>query len=408
MKIEKKTLYTAAGFVFAAIFFAWALENWNVFTQGLGNIFALFSPLLVGFCIAFVLNVPMRFLERFLFPHAQHKRIVKLRRPLALVIALCFIVAVLSLVVTLVVPELVNAFTVLGDSTARFLTQAQKWAIENATTFPELKDWLTNLQLNWAEIGKTALSYVTDGASGLLAGATHFVVGLTGGVMQFIIAFIFSIYILLDKENLKRQFSRLFQTVLPAKGCANLFFIGRLSARTFASFVTGQCTEACILGTLCWLGMTLLQFPYAPMIGALVGFTALIPIVGAFIGTFVGAFMIVMTGNLMQAVWFVVFLLVLQQIEGNLIYPRVVGSSVGLPALWVLAAVTVGGSISGIVGMLFAVPVCSVIYALTRLMVQHHMDGTALPPDAPDIPLPEPPMQKPAAPRKPTKRGGKA
>ena len=143
-----------------------------------------------------------------------------------------------------------------------------------------------------------------------------------------------------------------------------------LSARTFASFVTGQCCEACILGTLCWLGMTLLRLPYAPMIGALVGFTALIPIVGAFIGTIVGAFMIGMV-DIVQAVWFVVFLLTLQQIEGNLIYPRVVGSSVGLPAMWVLIAVTIGGAVSGIGGMLFAVPVVSILYSLSRMYTEH-------------------------------------
>lgn len=373
MKLEKKTIFTVAGLAFAAIFFAWALQNWKTFSGSIRWVLTLFSPLFVGFCIAFVLNVPMRFLERHLFAHTEHPVLRKLRRPIAILISLCFIAAVLTMVFTLVVPELINAFTVLGTSLAKFFTHAQAWAMENASAYPELKTWIAQLQLNWGEIGKTAIAYVTSGASGLLAGATQFAVGLAGGIMEFVIAFIFSLYMLAGKEHLKAQCGRFCHAFLPEKLARAFFFIGSMAKRTFASFVTGQCTEACILGTLCWLGMSLFRFPYAPMIGALVGMTALIPIVGAFIGTVVGAFMILMTGNWLQAIWFVVFLLTLQQIEGNLIYPRVVGSSVGLPPIWVLAAVTVGGSIWGIVGMLFAVPVCSVLYALLRLVMHRRL-----------------------------------
>ena len=377
MKLDKKTLYQGAGLLFAAIFFAWALNNWNVFSGSVGSIFSLFTPIFLGFCIAFVLNVPMRFLEGHILPRTQRKGLRKLRRPLCVLISLCFIIAILVLVSELVVPELINAFTVLSQSLTVFFVDAQEWAMANAEMFPELKEWLAGLELNWAELGKTAFTYVTSSATGLLSGATQFVVALAGGITQTLIAFIFALYMLMDKEHLKQQLSRLCSALLPKKYADGLFFVANLSKRTFASFVTGQCTEACILGVLCWLGMLVFRFPYAPMIGALVGVTALIPIMGAFVGTVVGAFMIVMTGNWVQAIWFVVFLLVLQQIEGNVIYPRVVGSSVGLPSIWVLAAVTVGGSLWGIAGMLFAVPLCSVLYALLRLYVQKRLDTPA-------------------------------
>ena len=172
-------------------------------------------------------------------------------------------------------------------------------------------------------------------------------------------------YILLGKEKFKHQLIVLGQAFLPQRACNALAHVGKVAARTFAKFVSGQCIEACILGTLCWLGMLLFRFPYAPMVGALVGISALVPIVGALVGTVVGAFMIMMVDPIL-AVWFVVFLLVLQQIEGNLIYPRVVGSSVGLPPVWVLVAVTVGGSLYGVAGMLFGVPTASVAYTLVK------------------------------------------
>lgn len=212
--------------------------------------------------------------------------------------------------------------------------------------------------------------------------------GIVGGVFNAIMAFIFALYILLGKEKLKSQTARVCVAFLPRKWADSLFFVANMASRTFAKFVSGQCTEACILGTLCWLGMSLLRLPYAPMIGALVGITALIPIVGAWVGLIVGAFMIGME-SLTQALIFVIFLLVLQQVEGNLIYPRVVGSSVGLPPIWVLAAVTVGGSLWGIAGMLFAVPVCSILHALLRLGVHRRLEAQAAAGASVPAPTPE-------------------
>ncbi|MDD3430020.1 MAG: AI-2E family transporter, partial [Oscillospiraceae bacterium] len=200
--------------------------------------------------------------------------------------------------------------------------------------------------------------------------------------INFVVAFIFAIYIIMIKEQLKTQISHTVFAYLPQKVALRLTEIVKLSSRIFANFITGQCLEAVILGSLCAVTMSIFRLPYAAMVGALVGVTALIPIVGAFIGTFVGAFMIMMV-NPLQAVEFVIVLLVLQQIEGNLIYPRVVGSSVGLPAMWVLAAVTVGGGLMGVLGMLVGVPLCSIIYALMQQSVHSRLKAKELTADGP-------------------------
>ena len=284
---------------------------------------------------------------------------------MCILVSLVLILAILTAVVMLVVPELVNAFGVLADQIPVFLKNAQAWLLANGDAFPALQDWLSAAQIDWNSIGQTLLGYVTTGAGNLLGGTVHVVTGIAGGATNTIIAFIFALYILLGKEKFKHQLIVLGQAFLPQRACNALAHVGKVAARTFAKFVSGQCIEACILGTLCWLGMLLFRFPYAPMVGALVGISALVPIVGALVGTVVGAFMIMMVDPIL-AVWFVVFLLVLQQIEGNLIYPRVVGSSVGLPPVWVLVAVTVGGSLYGVAGMLFGVPTASVAYTLVK------------------------------------------
>ncbi|MEG0109815.1 MAG: AI-2E family transporter, partial [Oscillospiraceae bacterium] len=229
-----------------------------------------------------------------------------------------------------------------------------------------------SLNIPWQDLSKTIFDFIKNGATGLLGGTVTMLSGIFNGVFNMVVAFIFALYILLNKEKLKSQLKRILQAYLPEKRTATVLEIARFSSNTFAHFISGQCIEACILGSLCWLGMLLFRFPYAPMVGALVGITALIPIIGAFVGTVVGGFMIFMIDPI-QALWFVIFLLVLQQIEGNVIYPRVVGSSVGLPAMWVLAAVTVGGGLFGVVGMLFAVPTFSIVYTLLRRNVNKRL-----------------------------------
>ena len=372
MKLDKPTLLRLALVLGGCVVLYWALCNLALLGAALGMLAGVLFPLTLGFCIAFVLNVPMRFLERHLFLRTQKPVLKRLRRPLCILISLVFILAVLTAVFWLVVPELVNALVVLANTVPPFLSKATAWLQDNADRFPQLESWLAGLDIDWAKTGRDIITYLTGQFSSLLGGTVQVISATVGGVTNVVIAFILALYILLGKEKLKAQCTAVCRAFLPERFAKGLLYVARLSSDTFASFVTGQCIEACILGTLCWLGMTLFRFPYAPMIGALVGFCALIPIVGAVIGTVVGAFMIMMVDPV-QAILFVIFLLTLQQIEGNLIYPRVVGSSVGLPAIWVLASVTVGGSLWGIGGMLFAVPVCSILYTLMRRVTQYRL-----------------------------------
>lgn len=355
--------------VLGGIGFFWILQNYLLVLSIGGWVFGLLQPLFIGFCIAFVLNVPMRFLEGHLFTRTKKPILQALRRPLCILISIVFIVTVLSVIFLLVIPELLNAFGVLAKSIPLFLDAVlkglQNWSAENADAIPSLQQWLANLKIDWAGIGRSLITFATTGAGNLLGSTVQVATSIAGSLTNLMFSFFLALYMLLRKEKLIRQIRAVLRAVFPLAAVRRIEAVLSLSARIFASFITGQCTEACILGTLCWLGMTLLRLPYAPMIGALIGFTALIPIVGAFMGTIIGAFMIAMV-NPMSAVWFVVFLLTLQQFEGNLIYPRVVGSSVGLPGIWVLSAVTIGGAISGIVGMLFSVPVASILYALVR------------------------------------------
>ena len=355
--------------VLGGIGFFWILQNYLLVLSIGGWVFGLLQPLFIGFCIAFVLNVPMRFLEGHLFTRTKKPILQALRRPLCILISIVFIVTVLSVIFLLVIPELLNAFGVLAKSIPLFLDAVlkglQNWSAENADAIPSLQQWLANLKIDWAGIGRSLITFATTGAGNLLGSTVQVATSIAGSLTNLMFSFFLALYMLLGKEKLIRQIRAVLRAVFPLAAVRRIEAVLSLSARIFASFSTGQCTEACILGTLWRLGMTLLRLPYAPMIGALIGFTALIPIVGAFMGTIVGAFMIAMVDP-MSAVWFVVFLLTLQQFEGNLIYPRVVGSSVGLPGIWVLSAVTIGGAISGIVGMLFSVPVASILYALVR------------------------------------------
>ena len=373
MKLDKTTLLHLGLVLGGCVVLYWALCNLAVLAVALGALARVLFPLTLGFCIAFVLNVPMRFLERHLFPHTKKNALNRLRRPLCILISLLFILAVLAVVIRLVVPELVNAFVVLANTVPPFLTRITAWLRDNADQYPQLESWMASLDIDWAQTGREIFTYLTNRFSSLVDSTVQVISGTVGGLTNAVIAFILALYILLGKEKLKSQCAAVCRAFLPERVSNVVTSVARLSSNTFASFVTGQCIEACILGTLCWLGMSLFRLAYAPMIGALVGICALIPIVGAVIGMVVGAFMILMVDPL-QAVLFIVFLLALQQIEGNLIYPRVVGSSVGLPAIWVLASVTVGGSLWGIGGMLFAVPVCSILYTLARQVTRQRLE----------------------------------
>lgn len=323
----------------------------------------LFSPLILGIILALILNVVMRPIEKALFPRTNNRRLKKMRRPFAVVISIFLVAGIFIFVVCLIVPELVKALYIIAEGLISLGKSLSQWSSSIAMSDTALGRLAESLDFDLAALQNKVINWITETGPQIAAEAANAFSGIGSGIFNFVVGLVFSIYILLDKENLKKQATRLVSTWFPEKTSGVIIHIADVSNVTFRSFVAGQTTEAVILGTLCAVGMLILQIPYAAMIGALIGVTALIPIFGALIGTVIGAIMIV-SEDPFKAVVFIIFLLILQQVEGNVIYPKVVGSKLGLPGMWVLAAVTVGGSLAGVLGMLLGVPAFSVLYTL--------------------------------------------
>lgn len=326
-------------------------------------VLGLFTPLTIGFFMALILNVPMRFFENHLWPKAKRKIANKLRRPTAFLLSLVVILGILTGVILLVVPEIVDAVMLVAHSTMDIVNELAQ--LKQAEDLESLPFGNILVKINWSGIADSVEKWIKQQSGTIVNGAMDTVIALVGGVVDFCFAVIFSIYILFSKETLKAQAKRLVRAWLPEKGGNYLIHVTSVANGVFRNFVAGQTIEAIILGSLCALGMFILRIPYAPMVGALVGVCALIPVVGAFIAGGVGAFMI-FTESPLKALIFIIFLILLQQLEGNLIYPRVVGSQINLPAIWVLAAVTVGSAVAGPLGILLGIPVASTAYVLIR------------------------------------------
>ena len=319
------------------------------------------APIFVGLVLAYVINILMSFYERHFFKKSQKKLVKRLRRPLCLVASLITLAGIIALVICLVAPQFVDCLKMLVDKAPQALTTATQkitsldFLPQNLVEQIKAIDWQSKID----SVAKTLSSGIGD----VLTVAFAAVSSVFTAATTSIIGLIFAIYLLLDKDRLIAESKKITNRFVPEKHKVKVTNILSITNDAFHRFIVGQCTEAVILGTLCMLGMLILGLPYAPMIGALIAFTALIPIVGAFLGAGVGAFLIVMVSPT-KALIFIIFIIILQQIEGNLIYPKVVGSSMGLPGLWVLVAVTIGGGVMGIPGMIIGVPLMSVIYKL--------------------------------------------
>ncbi len=325
------------------------------------------KPFIIGACIAFVVNLPLTFLEEKWLNRLPAK-VDKFKRSLSMVLSFLLIAAVVVLVIVTVVPQLGRTLTQLGQKIPLFLERTLSRAEILMADYPEILAWLQNLEyksLNWQSILQTAANFLKNGVSSILNSTVSVAGSLVGGVVNGFIALIFSIYLLSQKEKLGSQLKRILHAYCKEKAEQRILYVTGLLYRNFSKFITGQCTEAVILGLLFVIAMTLTGMPYAVMVGVLIAFTALIPIVGAFIGCFVGAFLILVDDPI-KAVWFVIMFLVIQQLEGNLIYPKVVGNSVGLPSIWVLVAVSLGSSLLGVAGMLMFIPLLATGYTLLR------------------------------------------
>ncbi len=348
---------------------------------GVGFLVRIITPFLAGGAIAFVLNIPMKAFEEKLLGRWRGKGAGSVKRPLCLVLSMVSVLLVLSVVVGTVVPQVASTASEIGKKVPVFMDNVAEELDKLAKNNPELMRQIDKLDLeeiNWDSLLGNVIDFLRNGAGDVLNSTVSVASGIISGVVNAVIAFIFALYILAQKERLEDQGRRIVSAYLPAAAGNKLLEICSLLYRNFSSFITGQCLEAVILGVMFVIAMSIFGMPYALMVGVLIAFTALIPIVGAFIGCAVGAF-VILIDNPLQALWFVILFLILQQVEGNLIYPRVVGNSVGLPAIWVLMAVSVGGSLFGVSGMLFFIPLMSTGYTLLRESVNNRNRARGIP-----------------------------
>ena len=355
--------------VFTAFLVA-ALWKFDVMLDVLKEIWRILFPFVLGGVIAFVINVPMSFLEKKIFTKVkkENKAIGKLARPISLLLTIVLVAGVIALVMFWVIPQLTRTMETLVMSISDFIPQMQSWIREFSHNNQEIMKLVDQVQFHPDQAIKWGISFLGNGAGNMMNTTVSAVGSIVSGVATFFIAFSFSCYILFQKEKLHLQIRKVFFAFLPKEKAKALLQVCSLTYRTFANFLTGQCLEAIILGCMFCVTLSILRMPYALLIGVLIAFTALVPIFGAFIGCAVGSFLIFMVSP-KQAILFIIVFLVLQQMEGNLIYPHVVGESVGLPSIWVLAAVTIGGNLMGIVGMLVFIPLLSVLYTIFREFV---------------------------------------
>ncbi len=321
------------------------------------------APLLIGAVIAYPVNILMSFYERHYFPKSRKTVVLKSKRVASLILSYLTLVLIVVLVFALVIPQFVSCIGIIIDAIPEFIpkviTKLEEFNIPTADIVAKLKD------INWQSKIEQVLETASSGVGDAMKTVIGTVSSVFSGIVTTLIAVIFSVYILLQKDNISRQIKKIFKRYVKDEITAKINHVLDVMDDCFHKYIIGQCTEAVILGALCTLGMLILRLPYATMVGPLIALTALIPVAGAYIGAFVGAFMI-LTVSPTKAVIFLIFLVILQQFEGNIIYPKVVGSSIKLPAIWVLAAVTVGGGILGIMGMLIGVPLAATAYRLIK------------------------------------------
>lgn len=374
MENNKNDLKKYFSIILFAIIAYWSINNLSVLGGILSKLIEIIFPFILGATLAFVINIPMTFFERKLSKtkkkgKKEKKKNPKFIRIISLILAVIVIAFILFLIINLVVPELIDIIQLLISNIPYYAEEISKFIENNTEHVQEINSIISNSNFDTDSIKKELMDFI----SGLLSSSISVVVSVIGIITNFIISIIFAIYLLIGKEKLQEQCIRLLKAYINDEKLEKILEIGRVANKTFKNFFTVQCLEATILGSLCIIGMLILKIPYAMPIGVLIGVTALIPVVGAFIGIIIGAILILSVEPL-KVITFIIFVLILQQVEGNVIYPRVVGNSVGLPGMWVLVAVTVGGSLFGIVGMLLGVPTASVIYTIIKSDVSKRLE----------------------------------
>jgi predicted PurR-regulated permease PerM len=364
MKIEWKTCFKIGVSIFLLYL---CITYWSEVAKVLGTVIGAASPLIIGFVIAYIVNIIMCCYERYYFPKSD-KKIVKItRRPVSMILAFVTVVALITAIIVLIVPELVNCVKIIIDGLPGFIDNAVvklnnlSFVSDKAIAYLSEIDWQSKI----GSISETVATGFVD----IVGGIVSVVTSIFSGVVTAFLSIIFSVYMLLSKNRIASQLDRVSKRYIKVKVYERIKYVLKVLDDSFHRYIVGQCTEAVILGILCIVGMLILGLPYATMIGSLIAFTALIPIAGAYIGAGLGAFIILVSageGGPLKALIFIIYIVILQQLEGNLIYPKVVGSSLGLPGIWVLAAVTVGGGVFGIPGMIIGVPLTEAIWRIVK------------------------------------------
>ena len=379
MELSKENMKKIRWLIAFAVLLYLGVQNFSVVLKYIKIFGGLVLPFVIGGAMAFVLNVPMAFLERHLFGKAKKKESKKAKaatrmaRPVSLILSVILVILVVLVVVLVVAPELGKTLVSVVKKVEEDIPLAQKWFTDTFQSDSEIVKWAGSIEIDPQKIIDSIVSVLKNGADNLVSSTITVTMGLVNMAVNFAIGFVFACYVLLQKEKLGKQLLKAAYAIFPVKMVEYLGHVCTLASKIFASFITGQCIEAVILGSMFFVTMTIGRFPYAMLIGVLISFTALIPVFGGIIGCWVGFFLILMVSPL-KAVMFLALFVILQQIEGNLIYPHVVGNSVGLPAIWVLVAVTLGGNLMGIVGMLIFIPLVSVLYTLFREWVYERLD----------------------------------
>ena len=364
MSQEKQEIKKWAKIIFIALFGYIIVDNISVVGEVIKTILNIMSPFVVGAAIAFILNLPMGFFEEKLskFKTKKGKKLSKgFIRTVSLILAIVVITLVLTIIVNLILPEIINIITLLIEKLPYYGAEIKNIASNITKDFPQINETIKNIDINDKQLQEQVKNFVT----GFLSKSVSLFGNIIGTFFNAIISIVFAAYILTGKDKLKEQAKKILYAYNEKAKAEKIIEIGRTTRNIFRKFITGQCLEATILGILSIIGMLILKVPYAVPIGVLIGVTALIPIVGAFIGIIIGA-VLILSAAPMKVITFIIYILILQQIEGNLIYPKVVGDSVGLPGIWVLVSVAIGGDLFGIIGMLLGLPIASVLYTLFK------------------------------------------
>lgn len=365
MNLKKKISENWLTYIILLAFSVFLIEYWDNMRQALDYLLTLLSPFIMGGCVAFIINLPMRSIEKRFFVHRHTGQLRKGGRSFSILFTILLLLGIVSLILFMILPELIRTAGELVFSITSFSKKQEAFITELWKKYPQWQGWLEKIDIDWKVLVEKIWEFAKSGVGGVVNSTVHVIGGILFQVTNFMIGSVFAIYLLYSKELLENQGKRLLYSCMKKETVERILYVLSITHKTFSNFLSGQCLESCILGFMFFLSMLVMNLPYPLLIGVVIAVTALVPVFGSFLGLGVGIFLIVATEPV-DAVVFIVLFFILQQLEENLIYPHVVGNSVGLPSIWVMVAVTLGGSLMGILGMLIFLPLASVVYRLIK------------------------------------------